>query len=358
MPRPFTRAQALQNLAFLAALRRTGNVRLAARELDVHRSTFTKRRTRDAAFAAEWDAALAFAHAALADQPLAPEAPADAPGHGQRTRGGEVHVVRRRSGRLQLRRALPGRITQAAEQAFLAALSATANVRLSAAAAGFSHASFYARARVDPCFAREMRLALAMGHQRLELALLANMDPESYAHDSWRHNDPPPIPPMTAAEALQLLSLHWKSARLEREDPDRRYRRGEGSESYSRRLAMLWRRDRSLEAENYALELAWKKEGTPAQRLPHEHPAPPLPALAAVKAQEDAKRARRKPALPDLPPAVEAAKATGLPALPAIDDRELKLPKNRRVQDPDRAMFGGWRFGTVPERAAWRNGKG
>lgn len=358
MPRPFTRAQALQNLAFLAALRRTGNVRLAARELDVHRSTFTKRRTKDAAFAADWDAALAFAHAALSQQPRAPEAPADAPAHGQRTRGGEAHVVRGRStGRLQLRRALPGRITREAEQAFFAALSATANVRLSAAAAGFSHASFYARARVDPCFAREMRLALKLGHERLELALLSNMDPESCAHDGWRHNNPPPIPPMTAAEALQLLSLHWKSARLEREDPDRRYRRGEGSDSFSKRLATFWYRDRGLEAENRALARLWEKEGAPAQPVPHEHPAPQLPALAAVKAREDAKRARRKPALPDLPPAVEPERA-GVSALPAIDDSELKLPKNRRVHDPDRAMFGGWRFGTIAERAAWRNGRG
>lgn len=82
MPRPFTRAQALQNRAFLAAVRRTGNVRLAARELGVHRSTFTKRRGKDAAFA-------------------------------------------------------------------------TANGRLSAAAAGFSHASFYARARRPVLRARD-----------------------------------------------------------------------------------------------------------------------------------------------------------------------------------------------------------
>lgn len=47
--RPFTRRQALQNAAFLEALARTGNARLAARSLGVHRSTFTKRRAGDAA---------------------------------------------------------------------------------------------------------------------------------------------------------------------------------------------------------------------------------------------------------------------------------------------------------------------
>ncbi|MFV0625632.1 hypothetical protein ACBY01_16705 [Sphingomonas sp. ac-8] len=70
--------------------------------------------------------------------------------------------------------------------------------------------------------------------------------------------------------------------------------------------------------------------------------------------------ARRKPALPDLPPPVEAAPAglPELPDLPPIDDSELKLPENRRVPDPNLAMFGGWRFGAIAERAAWRNGRG
>ena len=54
MPRPFNRRQALENDKFLAALRATGNVRLAARRLGVHRATYTKRRAKDAAFAAEW----------------------------------------------------------------------------------------------------------------------------------------------------------------------------------------------------------------------------------------------------------------------------------------------------------------
>ncbi|HKR24976.1 MAG TPA: hypothetical protein VJS15_06940, partial [Allosphingosinicella sp.] len=63
--RPFTRRQALQNEAFLAALRRTGNPRLAARLLGVHRSTYSKRRAKSAAFAQGWDAALVEAHAAF-----------------------------------------------------------------------------------------------------------------------------------------------------------------------------------------------------------------------------------------------------------------------------------------------------
>jgi hypothetical protein len=57
MPRPFTRAQALENMAFLTALRATGNARDAVRTPGVHRAKFTKRRARDPAFAADRAAA-------------------------------------------------------------------------------------------------------------------------------------------------------------------------------------------------------------------------------------------------------------------------------------------------------------
>ena len=73
--RPFNRRQAKENAAFLAALRRTGNAREAARSLGFHRSTMTKRRARDAAFAAEWDAALVFAHARLNYPEAQPDQP-------------------------------------------------------------------------------------------------------------------------------------------------------------------------------------------------------------------------------------------------------------------------------------------
>jgi hypothetical protein len=75
--RPFTRRQALQNQAWLDALRATGNPRLAARLLGVHRSTYLKRRAKCAAFAQDWDAQLAAAHADFhrAGGPRPPEGP-------------------------------------------------------------------------------------------------------------------------------------------------------------------------------------------------------------------------------------------------------------------------------------------
>src|SRR5439155_24355903 len=63
MSRPFTRNQALQNRAFLKLLRKTGNVRLACRELGLKYGTMQDRRRKHPAFAVKWDAALVFAAA-------------------------------------------------------------------------------------------------------------------------------------------------------------------------------------------------------------------------------------------------------------------------------------------------------
>ncbi|WP_343520906.1 hypothetical protein [Sphingomonas sp.] len=294
MSRPFNRRQAHENDAFLAALRRTGNTREAARSLGIHRGTMFKRRARDAAFAAEWDAALALAHARLNAG-----TPAETP-------EGEPHVIRTASGRLQLRRARPRRLDRQAEQAFLAALSATANVRLSAAAAGFSHSAFYLRRRESPAFAREMRLALEMGYERLELALLEAADPENYRDDAWRRNDPPPIPQMSAGEALQLLHLHQKEVRLQAEPPHIKRRRGESSEAHRLRLSAMY--EARLQRDREAFDIA-----------------------------EAERRARGEPHL-------FGPKELSLPALDQVKGWSKADPA-KRPQDRERPMFGGWRIG-------------
>jgi hypothetical protein len=320
--RPFTRRQALQNQAWLEALRATGNPRLAARMLGVHRSTYLKRRAKSAAFAQDWDAQLAAAHADFhrAGGPRPPEgslviasgakqsrldrrgagAPRD-DGRGHRTKGGELCVGRTRGGRLQLRRAPAGWMTGKGEQAFFFALSATANVRLAAAAAGFSHSAFYARKRTRVAFAREMRLSLTMGYDRVEGAAMASALADSHADDAWRHNDPPPIPPMTPDQALQLLCLHNKSVRLSWDRPHRRKRRGEPWETYTERLRAMWTAEKGKEAQDEALRRAARYEATGDWRLPEEPPPPELPPLHLVtgwsKANPDRARATYNPKL-------------------------------------------------------------
>src|SRR5689334_13787281 len=68
MAKPLTRTQALQNRSFLKALRRTGNVRLACREVGLKYGTMQHRRRVHPAFALQWDAALVFASAQLEER--------------------------------------------------------------------------------------------------------------------------------------------------------------------------------------------------------------------------------------------------------------------------------------------------
>ena len=278
MVRPLTRAQCLENAAFLKALRQIGNVREAARQVGVHRAKFTKRRVKHPAFAAEWDMALAIAHAALhevkrtgAKPRLCTKTAAIAT---------EPKILRTASGRLQVRRTPAGRLTRAAEQAFLAALSATANIRLAAAAAGFSHSAFYARRRQNPAFAREMRMALEMGYERIEAALMDAGLADSYRDDAWRHNDPPPVPPLSFDQAMQLLHLHQKEVRLQAEPPHIKRRRGESQEARSYRLGAMWEAECARDREDYAVRKAAAREGR--GRSPHEPEAPVLPDLSQV----------------------------------------------------------------------------
>jgi hypothetical protein len=296
MPRPLTRQQTLENRAFLRALRRTGNVRLAARETGLKYGTVQYRRAKHPAFAQAWDAALAFAQAGFSESGrqgpvggthMTTAKPLSACDNPHRTTGGEPVVVRRNDGKLQMRAAQPGKLTRQCEQAFLAALSATANVRLSAAAAGASVAAFYRRRRKNPAFAREMRLALEQGYARLEMALLESWRPESHADDAWRHNDPPPIPPMSANQALQLLYLHQKEARLIAEPDHIKRRKGESNEARSFRLSAMYeaRLQRDREAFEVA-EAARRARGEPGR---WEETPPALPDLAQVTGWSNAK---------------------------------------------------------------------
>ncbi|MBN8814197.1 MAG: hypothetical protein J0J06_01970 [Sphingomonas sp.] len=302
MSKPFNRAQTLQNTAFLRELRRTGNVRLSARAVGLKYSTIQHRRRAHPAFALRWDAALVFAQARLAKQGLkSPKAREE----GNRTSGGEAVVVRRNDGKLQMRRAQPGKLTKQCEQAFLSALSVSANVRLSAAAAGAAEAAFYRRRRRDKGFAREWRLALEAGYERLEMALLASASPASHEDDAWRHNAPPDMPPMTVNQALQLMYLHQKEARLGgTHELLRRRRPGESRAEMSMRLTLLYEERQAREQEKIAV--------AEAERRARGEPSP-YEAWRAV---------------------VDLAQVTGWSSADPA-----KTP-----HDPDRALFGGWRM--------------
>jgi hypothetical protein len=309
---------------------------MAAREVGRAPSCFHFRRKRHADFAQGWDSAVAAAHArfhlAGGKRGPSPSTPLRTGFDGRsrqarpaqderclegiredyRTKGGEPIVVRTRNGKLQIRLAHPDKLTKACEQAFLYALSATANVRLAAAAAGASEAAFYRRRRQNPAFAREMRLALKMGWERLEMAAMEAALPESHADDQWRNCDLAPMPRFTPDQAIQLLCLHDKSVNQGWEAPHRRRRRGESDEIYSQRLQAMWRVECNLEAEREALRRAARFEETGGWRFEDEVPPPVLPPLELVTGW---------------------SRASGRPA-----HREGV------------ALFGGWRIGDMRRR--------
>lgn len=290
MPRPLTPAQAQQNAAFLRELRRTGNARAAADAIGVHRAALTRRRAKHPAFAAAWDAALAHVAARLASEPRAHRTP---------------------SGRRQIRRVPPGGITHAVEQRFLLALSATANIRLSARAAGFSPASFYVRRRRDPAFDEQWRDALAVGYGRVEQALLEAGLARPAPRDAWARNDPPALPPMTPSQALQLLYLHQKEARLLAEPTPVKRRRGETPAAHQLRLSAM--HEAGLERDREAFRRA-----------------------------EAAREARGEERY--LP-----VEEIGLPDLSQVEGWSRADP-NKVPHDPGRALFGGLRAGDRKKR--------
>jgi hypothetical protein len=137
------------------------------------------------------------------------------------------------------------------------------------------------------------------------MALLEGWMPDG-EHDDWRHNDPPPIPPMSPAQALQLLYLHQKEARLWTVPEPLRKRRGETDEARVMRLTLVYEARQQRQREIYEAAEAARRAAREEPRSPHE-PEPP--------------------ALPDLAQVTGWSKASGRPA-----------------HDGNRALFGGWRI--------------
>lgn len=121
-----------------------------------------------------------------------------------RTRGGEPTIIRLANGRLQLRLAPPGRMTETAGQLFLAAVQETNNIRLAAAGIGFAHSSLLTRARRCPDFACTLRLQRRIGQDR---ALWSLIDPARLDPESWEIADLP-MPKMTVEQAMLQLIYH------------------------------------------------------------------------------------------------------------------------------------------------------
>ena len=209
--KPAVRAE--ENRLFLRHLARTGNAKTSAAACGVPQETMHRRRKKDGDFAARWDAALQTAAKALAHESEVRLLPEGAPGD-LKTDGGEAVVRRGVGGRLQLRRSLPGKLTQTACDTFLAHLAATSNVTMAAEATGFDSSPFYALAARDESFAGAWKQAMAAGYDRLEMGLVEcanrSFDPERIEAP----DDQAVGGTMSAYDALQLLTLHRRTQRL------------------------------------------------------------------------------------------------------------------------------------------------
>jgi hypothetical protein len=226
---------------FLRELARSGSVKLAADKCGIDHTTPYQARRKNPAFAASWERALATARERLSpcpsmppaaslriscreaagrdlgQQDAAPEAPACAGAHegsGQvRPKLRDDEIVRAsKAGRPCIARPGPGRWTAGAERTFLAVLTATANVKAAARAAGVSTVAVYNRRKNWPAFAEQWRIALAEGYVRLETLLIhaatATLDPEP---ELEARPESYGAPAMTVEQAMHLFKLHRAS---------------------------------------------------------------------------------------------------------------------------------------------------
>lgn len=157
---------------FLAALARTGNVRLAAERAKVDKGTPYNARARDAGFSAAWARALAWGQARMAAGAADPEDAA-----------GPLTLRLSKSQGAQLVKSAKGRWSGEMQIVFEDALRRTGTIRRAAAAAGISTAAVYKRRARYPDLAERWKQAKEEGLMNISRMLIegaeAGLDPDS-----------------------------------------------------------------------------------------------------------------------------------------------------------------------------------
>lgn len=192
MPAPKREPEWVQ--PFLAALASCGNVTRAAGLAGVDVTGPYNRRNRYPDFKAAWERVLGEREA---------RAGGPSTGLGTSGEGGEEAVSIGPAGDgVKVSRVAGSRWSKGTEDKFLEELTACANVRLAAAAVGFSAASAYRRRSRDARFAEGWEAAMAVGRTRLEAHLIdaANraLDPDSLPIADG-------APKVTVSEAISIL---------------------------------------------------------------------------------------------------------------------------------------------------------
>ncbi len=219
-----TRTPPAWRRAFLRELARTGNVTSAARACNVDQTFPYQLRRRNAAFAASWERALVKAREVLSATEADPRfvsssaetrrrglsTSLDAAARGA-TKSGAIlrpdEIVRNsKTGQCRIIRVRQGRWSAKVEAAFLAELTATANVNAAARAAGVTPQCVYLRRKHYPAFKAEWDAAVAEGFARIETLLVCaattTLEPEplsARAHEG---------PEMSVDQAIKIWLTH------------------------------------------------------------------------------------------------------------------------------------------------------
>ena len=222
--------------AFLRELARSGNVASAARACNLDPTFPYQSRRRNPAFAASWERALAKAREGLAQAggslPQRGASPKEAPAcptgslsraaglPASRGAGEQGKEARRRKlilrpnetvrsskvGQPKIVRVKQGRWSAKVEAAFLAELTATANVNAAARAAGVTPQCVYMRRKLWPAFAAEWAAAVAEGWARIETlvvcAATTSLNPEPLPERAWE------APRMSMELAVKIWLTH------------------------------------------------------------------------------------------------------------------------------------------------------
>jgi len=200
-------------IAFLRALARTGEVRVAAEDAGVDHSTAYARRRTHAEFASLWRGALA-AHAqwgkrdqdeaiAAVRNPSTIHSSVDGPPPRAELREELIGAG------AQMKRVGEGRWSLAKEAVFFDELAATANVKRAAAAAGVSTNAVYARRMKQPLFRAKWAAVLESGRAAIEMKLVEVAN-RSFDPDEIDTGDVEPR--VSVAEAIRIVQLHGSKA--------------------------------------------------------------------------------------------------------------------------------------------------
>ena len=190
--------------AFLQALARAGNVRLACEQSPVSQAYVFLLRKRDAGFAADWQAALVASAARLANG-----SDGVIPPKGDRHIGAETMSVIGGYGlkppRLVAQRG--DRWSAAKERAFLDRLGSTANVRDAAKTSGLGVPTVYRHRTRRPSFAAAWDAALEIGLLTIEAQLI---EAACASLDAIYVPRTEPLPIVNVRQAIMLVANHRK----------------------------------------------------------------------------------------------------------------------------------------------------